>query len=86
MAAIPNAPEEIILKGYDPHLTRRLLKFIGPYRPSLFLAVFLILVSSAAAVAGPYLVKVALDAGLSAGSMTTLRNSVLLYLLLSLAQ
>src|SRR4030042_4437404 len=86
MAAITNAPEEVILKGYDPHLTRRLVKFILPYRRSLFLAVFLMLLSSGASVAGPYLVKVALDAGLAGGAVSTLRNAVLLYFVLSLAQ
>lgn len=86
MAAITSAPEEIILKGYDPHLTQRLLKFVHPYRLSLFLALFLMLLSSGAAVVGPYLVKVALDAGLAAGSLPTLRNAVILYLLLSIVQ
>lgn len=86
MAALANAPEEVILKGYDPHLTRRLVKFAVPYRRSLFLAMFLMLLSSVASVAGPYLVKVALDSGLAAGSVSTLRNAVVLYLVLSLAQ
>jgi ATP-binding cassette subfamily B protein/subfamily B ATP-binding cassette protein MsbA len=86
MAAITSAPEEIILKGYDPHLARRLLYFVRPYRLSLFLAVFLMLLSSGAAVAGPYLVKVALDSGLGAGSLPTLRNAVILYLVLALVQ
>src|SRR4030067_67854 len=86
MAAITSAPEEIILKGYDPHLTQRLLKCVHPYRLSLFLALFLMLLSSGAAVVGPYLVKVALDAGLAAGSLPTLRNAVILYLLLSIVR
>jgi ATP-binding cassette subfamily B multidrug efflux pump len=86
MAAITSAPEEVILKGYDPHLTRRLLYFVRPYRLSLFLAVFLMLLSSGAAVAGPYLIKVALDSGLGAGSLPTLRNAVILYLVLALVQ
>jgi ATP-binding cassette subfamily B protein/subfamily B ATP-binding cassette protein MsbA len=46
----------------------------------------LMLISSSAAVAGPYLVKVALDSGLSAGSLTILRQTVLLYLLISIIQ
>lgn len=86
MAAITSAPEEIILKGYDPHLTKRLLKFVHPYRMPLFLALILMLLSSGASVAGPYLVKVALDSGLGAGSLPTLRNAVTLYLLLALVQ
>jgi ATP-binding cassette subfamily B multidrug efflux pump len=86
VATITSAPEEIILKGYDPHLTKRILEFVGPYRLLLFLALILMLLSSAASVAGPYLVKVALDSGLSAGSLPTLRNAVVLYLLLALVQ
>ena len=44
------------------------------------------LISSAAAVAGPYLVKVALDSGLSAGSLTVLRQTLLLYLFVAIIQ
>lgn len=86
MAAITSAPEEVILKGYDPHLTRRLLKFVRPYRIPLFTALFMMLLSSGAAVAGPYLVKVALDSGLGSGSLPTLRNAVILYLVLAFVQ
>jgi ATP-binding cassette subfamily B multidrug efflux pump len=86
MATITSAPEETILKGYDPHLTKRILKFASPYRLFLFLALILMLLSSGASVAGPYLVKVALDSGLSAGSLPTLRNAVVLYLILALIQ
>jgi len=86
MAAITSAPEEIILKGYDPHLTGRLFKFTRPYRFPLLAALLMILLSSGAAVAGPYLVKVALDSGLGAGSLPTLRNAVILYLILAIVQ
>lgn len=86
MAAITSAPEEIILKGYDPHLTSRLLKFVRPYRLPLFLATILMLLSSGASVAGPYLLKVALDSGLGAGSLPTLRIVVILYLALAFIQ
>jgi ATP-binding cassette subfamily B protein/subfamily B ATP-binding cassette protein MsbA len=50
------------------------------------LAIILMLISSAAAVAGPYLVKVALDSGLSAGSLTVLRQTLLLYLFVAIIQ
>ncbi len=86
MAAITSAPEEIILKGYDPNLTRRLVRFVKPYRLSLFLSLVMMLLGAAAAVAGPYLVKVALDSGLSTGSLPILREMVILYLVLSLVQ
>jgi ATP-binding cassette subfamily B multidrug efflux pump len=86
MAAITTPPEEIILKGYDPNLARRLSKFVRPYWLSLFAAMILILLSSIASVAGPYLIKDALDSGLSAGSLPVLRKDVLLYLVLALIQ
>lgn len=86
MAAITSGPEEIILKGYDPKLTRRLISFVKPYRLSLFLSLVLMLLTAGASVAGPYMVKVALDSGLSAGSLPTLRNAVIVYLALSLIQ
>ena len=63
-----------------------LLKFVKPYRLSVFLAMILMLLSSGASVAGPYLLKVALDSGLGAGSLPTLRNVVILYLVLALIQ
>src|SRR5512143_3784194 len=86
MAAITSGPEEIILKGYDPNLTKRLIKFVKPYRWSLFVALIMMLLSAGASVAGPYLVKVALDSGLGVGSLHTLRNAVILYLIFALIQ
>lgn len=78
--------EDIAFKGYDPNVSWRLLSFLGPYRLQFALAIILMLISSAAAVAGPYLVKVALDSGLSAGSLTVLRQTLLLYLFVAIIQ
>jgi ABC-type multidrug transport system fused ATPase/permease subunit len=75
--------DEVWLKGYDPNVTRRLVGFLGPYWLKFWLAMALMLINSAAAVAGPYLVKVALDSGIDAGSVTVLRQTVLLYLFLA---
>jgi ATP-binding cassette subfamily B protein/subfamily B ATP-binding cassette protein MsbA len=47
---------------------------------------FLMLISSAAAVAGPYLVKIAIDEGLGTGSIAILRQTVLLYLAFAILQ
>ncbi len=63
-----------------------MLEFVHPYRWKLILAVMLMLASSAAAVVGPYLVKVAIDAGLAEGSLPVLRQAVLIYLAVSLLQ
>ena len=78
--------EEITFKGYDPEVVRRLFAFIRPYRVQFLLALGLMLLNSAASVAGPYLIKVAVDSGLRAGSLTVLRQTVLFYLLITLIQ
>jgi len=74
-------PEDLLIKGYDPQVVRRLVAYTRPYQRQLLISLALMLLSSAAAVAGPYLVKVAIDSGLRAGSLETLRQSVLLFLL-----
>ena len=85
MAQAP-ALDEVLHKGYDPNLTRRLASFALPYRGKLIFSVVLMFLSSGAAALGPYLVKVALDSGLEAGSPFVLRNVVLVYLLVALVQ
>lgn len=75
--------DEVYLKGYDPEVTRLLISFVRPYSRRFALALVLMLAGSAAAVAGPYLVKVALDAGLEAGSASALGQAVLLYLMVA---
>jgi ATP-binding cassette subfamily B multidrug efflux pump len=82
--APPN--EDILLKGFDPQITRRIAAFARPYRWQILAALILMLTSSAAAVAGPYLVKIALDSGLKAGSLPALRQAVLYYILATIIQ
>jgi ATP-binding cassette subfamily B protein/subfamily B ATP-binding cassette protein MsbA len=72
--------QDVVFKGYDPEITRRLFSFLGPYRRRFILAVLFMLVSSAAAVAGPYMVKIAIDNGISTGSLAVLRQTMLVYL------
>ncbi len=86
MAQITPPVEDIQLKGYDPQVTRRLLVIARPYLGQIILAIILMLASALAAVSGPYLVKIALDSGLQAGSLVVLRQTVLLYLLVSVFQ
>jgi ATP-binding cassette subfamily B multidrug efflux pump len=85
MAQAP-ALDEVLLKGYDPKLTRRLASFALPYKGWLFVSLVLMFVSSGAAAIGPYLVKIALDEGLAAGSLSVLRNTVLVYIAVALVQ
>jgi ATP-binding cassette subfamily B multidrug efflux pump len=86
MAHPPPQLDEVYLKGYDPKVARLLVSFLKPYRVRFLLALILMLTGSAASVAGPYLVKVALDSGLAAGSVTVLGQIVLIYLLVTIVQ
>lgn len=82
----PNPTEEAVAKGYDPFVVRRLLSFIRPYRWQFAMAITLMLVGSAASVTGPYLVKIALDEGMAAGSIDVLRQTVLFYIGITILQ
>lgn len=73
--------EEQYSKGYDPQVTRRMISFLYPYRWRILISLVLMLTGSAVVVAGPYLVKVALDSGIQAGNLQTLRLTVLAYFL-----
>lgn len=53
--------EEKIGKVYDAHLTRRLLRYLRPYRGQVIAATSLVLVTAALAVVGPLLLKVTVD-------------------------
>jgi len=85
MTTLPPS-QDVVFKGYDPEISRRLFGFLRPYRRRFSVAVLLMLVSSAAAVAGPYLVKIAIDDGIATGSVPVLRQTVLLYLIIALIQ
>lgn len=67
-------------KGYDSKVARRLFVYARPYSGRLIVALVLMLGASAAAVAGPYFVKIALDSGLTARNYDVLRYTVLAYL------
>ena len=83
---VPPHSDDVLLKGFDPQVTRRLAGFARPYGLQVLLSLVFMFISSAVVVAGPYLVKIALDSGLDAGSVQVLRQCVLLYLLLAAIQ
>lgn len=72
--------EELYNKPLDPQVARRLAGFVAPYKWQMLLAAFLMLGATASTVIGPYLIKIAIDDGLLAGSLAALRSAVLLYL------
>lgn len=78
--------EEAYDKPIDPNVARRLFGFINPYRWQMVLSGILMMTATGSSVVGPYLVKVAIDDGLTAGNPTVLRNTVLLYLVLAIVR
>ncbi len=85
-ASAANSAEDLNFKGYDPQVVRGLMQFVKPYWKPLLLSLTLMVVTSAASVSGPYLVKIALDEGIGRQSLSTLRWTVLLYLAIALVQ
>ncbi len=79
----PPSADEILQKGYDPEVVRRLLVFARPYANRFLVALVFMLISSLASVAGPYLVKVAIDSGLRANSLPVLQRAIAVYLLIA---
>ena len=78
--------EELYDKGVNPQTAKRLIAFTRPYAGQLILSALLMLIASAASVAGPYFVKIAIDSGLNAGNAVILRYTILAYLAVSVIQ
>ncbi len=73
--------DTIVGKAYDPHITRRLLTYVRPYRRQLAAALGCMTVSTFASISGPYLIKVALDDGIAGRDLGLLTQTVALYVL-----
>ncbi len=77
--------EEILGKAYDGRLMRRLLGYVRPYWRLVGLSVLLLLLSSAAALAGPYLVRLGIDRHITPGRLGGLGALTALYVAILLA-
>ena len=66
--------------AYDAALTRRLLRYIGPYRTQVAVAIVLLMGGAAVEMVGPYLTKVAIDQAIPASDFGQLTTVVLLFL------
>jgi ATP-binding cassette subfamily B protein/subfamily B ATP-binding cassette protein MsbA len=93
MATTPITPptyvtesEELYDKSVNPQNAKRLVAFTRPYLGKVILSALLMLIASAASVAGPYFVKIAIDSGLTAGNAVLLRYTILAYLGVSVVQ
>jgi ATP-binding cassette subfamily B protein/subfamily B ATP-binding cassette protein MsbA len=78
--------EELYDKSVDPQTARRLIAFTRPYMRRLILSAILMLIASAASVAGPYFVKIAIDSGINANNVAVLRYTILAYLVVAVIQ
>ncbi len=78
--------EELYDKGVDLKNAKRLVAFTRPYTWRLILSAVLMLFASAASVAGPYFVKIAIDSGINADNAAILRYTILAYLAASMIQ
>jgi ABC-type multidrug transport system fused ATPase/permease subunit len=78
--------EDKLGKGYDSKLMSRLLRYLKPYRKYVALAITLLLISSAFGLAGPYLVKIAIDNYISTSDFGGLQQIALIYLLFLFVQ
>ncbi len=78
--------EEQLDKGYDPKVARGLLRFVKPYVGQTLLALFFMILVTAASVSGPYFVKLAIDSGIGAHDYVALRNITLAYLVVASVQ
>ena len=78
--------EEILDKMYDPKVARGLLSFVKPYAVQMLLALFFMILVTAASVSGPYFVKQAIDDGIAVNNIVSLRQTVLTFLGVSIVQ
>lgn len=73
-------------KAFDPRIARRMVDFIRPYNWRVLIALLFMGGASAASVAGPYFVKVALDSGLAVKNLAVLQQTVIAFVVVSLLQ
>ena len=78
--------EEALDKGYDPKVARGLLRFVKPYTGQMLIALFFMILVTAASVSGPYFVKLAIDDGITARDPVALMNIVMIFFAVSVVQ
>ena len=71
--------EEVLGKAYDAALMRRLLTYLRPYRRQVAVAFGAIVIGTAAALAQPYLIKIAIDDHIAIRQLDGLAGLAALY-------
>jgi ATP-binding cassette subfamily B multidrug efflux pump len=77
--------DEILGKAYDARLMRRLLGYLWPYWRYVAVAFAAIVTGSMAALAQPYLIKIAIDRHIATGQLAGLDRLAALYLVILFA-
>ena len=78
--------DEILGKAYDSRLMKRLLFYLKPYKIYVLLAVILMLGYTAMNLAGPYLVKIAIDRYIVPGNIRGLTTLSVVFLAVLIVQ
>lgn len=78
--AVQSPDDEILGKAYDARLVRRLLVYVRPYMTRLGVAVTLLIAQSLLELAGPLIVKLAIDGPITTGNLDGLAWYAGLYL------
>jgi ATP-binding cassette subfamily B multidrug efflux pump len=78
--------EELFDKKVNATTAKRLIAFTFPYLGKLIMSALLMLIASAASVAGPYLIKITIDSGINSKNSSILRFTILTYLAISVIQ
>ncbi|HLF29213.1 MAG TPA: ABC transporter ATP-binding protein [Anaerolineae bacterium] len=77
--------DEVLGKAYDARVTRRLLSYLKPERRRIAVAMVLMVIATVGDLAGPYLVKVAIDSGVGRADPGVLWLAGAGYLLVNVA-
>ena len=85
-SALTQHEEEVLGKAYDTRLIRRLWRYVHPYRGLVVLSVSLLFGVMAVQLAQPYLVKIAIDDYIGAGTLEGLAGIAALFLLTLVAE
>ena len=72
--------DDVLGKAYDARLMRRLLEYLRPYWRQVLLALVAIVIGGLASLAQPYLIKIAIDRYIAAGTLAGLDRLALVFL------
>src|SRR2546428_9977326 len=72
--------EDILGKAYDPRIMSRLLEFLRPYRLRIALAFVVMVIRACSGLAGPYLIRLAIDDGIGKRDLNFIGQVVIAYL------